>query len=106
MLTSLYGKLCEFCGEKEQFDDVTMLLIEVAKEDVITLSPPTYDDIPKITDRINSQLCGDGEKIAELDKLAEENGSDYQKLMEIQAEKDELDTALMELYERWEALNG
>ena len=77
VLTSLYGKLCEFCGEKEQFDDVTMLLIEVAKEDVITLSPPTYDDIPKITDRINSQLCGDGEKIAELDVIIDELINNY-----------------------------
>ncbi|MBR6839057.1 MAG: hypothetical protein IKM82_00525, partial [Oscillospiraceae bacterium] len=36
----------------------------------------------------------------------EQYATDYQKLMEIQAEKDELDTALMELYERWEELNA
>ena len=45
------------------------------------------------------------EKIAGLDQLAEENGSDYQKLMEIAAEKDALETELMELYEKWEELN-
>ena len=45
------------------------------------------------------------EKIADLDRQAEENGSDYQKLMEIAAEKDALETELMELYEKWEELN-
>ena len=45
------------------------------------------------------------EKIAALDQLAEENGSDYQKLMEIAAEKETLETELMELYEKWEELN-
>ena len=45
------------------------------------------------------------EKIAELDREAEANGSDYQKLMEIAAEKEEQEAALLELYERWEALN-
>ena len=45
------------------------------------------------------------EKIAGLDQLSEENGSDYQKLMEIAAEKETLETELMELYEKWEELN-
>ena len=45
------------------------------------------------------------EKIAALDQLAEENGSDYQKLMEIAAEKETLENELMELYEKWEELN-
>ena len=45
------------------------------------------------------------EMIAGLDQLAEENGSDYQKLMEIAAEKETLETELMELYEKWEELN-
>ncbi len=43
-------------------------------------------------------------KIAELDTSAEENASDYQKLMEIDAQKSELDRQLSELYEKWEAL--
>ena len=44
-------------------------------------------------------------KIAELDALAEENASDYQKLMEIDAQKAEMEEQLMELYEKWEELN-
>ena len=43
-------------------------------------------------------------KIAALD--AEANGSDYQKLMELSAEREGLENELLELYEQWEELNG
>ena len=45
-------------------------------------------------------------KVAELDTLAEENAADYQKLMEIDERKNELEVQLTELYEKWEALCG
>ena len=45
-------------------------------------------------------------KIAALDAEAEANGSDYQKLMELSAEREGLETELLELYEQWEELNG
>ena len=41
----------------------------------------------------------------ELDEQAEANATDYQKLMEIEEEKNQLDEKLMELYEKWEELN-
>ena len=44
-------------------------------------------------------------RIAELDALAEEHATDYQKLMEISEEKENLELELLELYERWEALD-
>ena len=45
-------------------------------------------------------------KIAALDAEAEANGSDYQKLMELSAEREGLENELLELYEQWEGLNG
>ena len=45
-------------------------------------------------------------KIAALDAEAEANGSDYQKLMELSAEREGLENELLELYEQWEKLNG
>ena len=45
-------------------------------------------------------------RIAALDAEAEANGSDYQKLMELSAEREGLETELLELYEQWEELNG
>ncbi len=44
-------------------------------------------------------------RLAELDAQAEEYASDYQKLMELDAEKEALNEKLMELYEAWEALS-
>ena len=45
-------------------------------------------------------------KIAALDAEAEANGSDYQKLMELSAEREGLENELLELYDQWEELNG
>ena len=45
-------------------------------------------------------------KIAALDAEAEANGSDYQKLMELSAEREGLENELLELYKQWEELNG
>ena len=45
-------------------------------------------------------------KIAALDADDEANGSDYQKLMELSAEREGLENELLELYEQWEELNG
>ena len=41
-----------------------------------------------------------------LDAEAEANGSDYQKLMELSAEREGFENELLELYEQWEELNG
>ena len=45
-------------------------------------------------------------KIAAIDAEAEANGSDYQKLMELSAEREGLENELLELYKQWEELNG
>ena len=42
------------------------------------------------------------EQIAELDKLAESYSTDYEKLMEIDSEKEGLNDKLLEAYEAWE----
>ena len=44
-------------------------------------------------------------QLQELDKQAEEFAADYQKLMEIDAQKEALNDQLLELYEKWEALS-
>ncbi len=41
---------------------------------------------------------------AELDKLAESYSTDYEKLMEIDSEKESLNDKLLEAYESWEVL--
>ncbi len=64
---------------------------------------------PKNTAKAMAKLEKDIAKLegqlAGLDKLAEEHATDYQKLMEISEEKESLELELLELYERWEALD-
>ena len=44
-------------------------------------------------------------RLAALEEESERSASDYQKLMELDAQKEDLNTALLELYEHWEALS-
>jgi len=64
---------------------------------------------PKNTGKAMAKLEKDIAKleaqIAGLDALAEEHATDYQKLMEISEEEENLEMELLELYERWEALD-
>ena len=43
---------------------------------------------------------------AQIEALAEENATDYQKLMEIEAQKEELNAQLLALYEKWEEMSS
>ena len=73
ILASLYENALKFSGGAEQFDDITMLLFECVKSRSFSLSSPTYDDIPPLTDKINEFVKGfDGDKIAELDVIIDE----------------------------------
>ena len=107
-ITDFRGGYREFSAWRERQQLVTQIEKQKEKEQPKEKKPkperPKNND--KAIARLEREIQRQEEKIAELDKLCEEYATDYQKLMEIQAEKDELDTALMELYERWEELNG
>ena len=59
----------------------------------------------KALQKLEREIARQEERIAELDREAEAYATDYQKLMEISAEKEEQEAALLELYERWEELS-
>ena len=78
VLLSVYEKAVEFAGDAEQFDDITMLLIECLKSEAITLLSPTFEDIPALTDKINAFVGGfDKDKISELDVIIDEMVNNY-----------------------------
>ncbi len=56
--------------------------------------------------RIEREISRLEEKIADLDREAERYSADYQKLLEIGGQREELDGQLMGLYEKWEELHG
>ncbi len=43
--------------------------------------------------------------MAALEEAEQENASDYQKLMELGAQKEEINAQLLELYDKWEELS-
>lgn len=67
--------------------------------------PPRAKNNDKAAARIEREIQKLEEKLALLDREAENHGSDYQKLMEISEQKEALDFQLLELYEKWEELN-
>ena len=107
-ITDFRGGYREFRAWRERQDLVTQ--IEKQKEREQPKEKKPKPERPKNNDkaiaRLEREIARLETRIAELDKEAEEHGSDYQKLMEIQAGKDELEAELTELYARWEELNA
>ena len=68
--------------------------------------PPRPANAERLIAKTEREIAALEEKIAALDREAEEYGSDYEKLLELGAKKEELDRRLMALYEKWEELNA
>ena len=77
---------------------------EQKKEPKLKPQRPKNND--KALQRLEREIGKLEEKIAALDALAEEHAADYQKLMELGAEKEQLEAELLALYERWEELDA
>ena len=78
VLATLYERAVAFAEGTEQFDDITMLLLECVRSKSITLASPKYEDIPVVTDKINAFAEGlDRDKIAELDVIIDEVLNNY-----------------------------
>ena len=71
-----------------------------------TLRPPRPKNNEKSIAKLEKEIAKLEAQSAELDRQSEEFSSDYQKLMDIQQQKDALDEELLALYERWEELNA
>ena len=54
--------------------------------------------------RLEKEIAALEKQIAEIEALEQENASDYQKLMELGEQKNELDEKLTAAYESWEAI--
>ena len=67
--------------------------------------PVRTPNAEKQSARLEREIGKLEEKLAALERECEANATDYQKLMELEAQKEELNDALMALYEQWEELN-
>ncbi len=88
------------------------------RQAVYQQAAPKKDDVPKKADRkprapnndkaiakLEREIARLEAKLAELDAEAERFATDYQKLMELDAQKDALNSDLLALYEKWEELS-
>ena len=88
------------------------------RQAVYQQAAPKKDDVPKKADRkprapnndkaiakLERDIARLEAKLAELDAEAERFATDYQKLMELEAQKDALNSDLLALYEKWEELS-
>ena len=103
-ITDFRGGYREYCAWKERQEQ-----FRPAEK-----SPPKKEEkkkthVPnaeKQLARIEREISRLEEKLAELDREAERWSSDYQKLLELDRQREELDEQLMGLYEKWEELHG
>ncbi len=105
-ITDFRGGYREYCAWRERQDQLRLTAAQPKQEKKEEKKKPHQPNSEKQIAKTEREIARLEEKIAALDKEAEENGADYQKLMEISAEREELDEQLMALYEKWEELHG
>ena len=107
VITAFRGGYREYCAWRER--QTVFAQNEKQREKEQKKETKTKPQRPKNNDKalqkLEREIARQEEKIAEKDREAEAYATDYQKLMEISAEKEELEAALLELYERWEELS-
>ena len=104
-ITDFRGGYRDYCAWKERqqlLRQTEQKKAPVKKEEKKPRTPNMDKQIAK-TEREIARL---EEKFAQLEARAEENATDYQKLMEIEEEKEELNTQLLALYEKWEEMSS
>ena len=103
-ITDYRGGYRDYCAWRDRqlsFSQNEQKKAPVKKEEKRARTPNT-DKLLAKTEREIARLEG---KIAELDASAEAFATDYQKLMEIEEQKEELNEQLLSLYEKWEELS-
>ena len=106
-ITDFRGSYSEYCVWKERqsvFEQASKQR-EKEKEKEKPAKAPKPKNTGKAMAKLEKDIAKLEAQIAGLDALAEEHATDYQKLMEISDEKETLEMELLELYERWEALD-
>ena len=106
-ITDFRGGYSEFCQwrDRQEIFRRNERAAQKKKEPKAEQKKKPASGSDKAIARVEREISKLEAKIAELDAEAEANGSDYQKLMELSAEREELEARLLELYEEWEALN-
>lgn len=104
------GKVFDYRGTYSQYREYMArqaVFTQTAKQEVKRKEPQPKKKSggsEKQRNKLEREIAKLEEQLTELDKTAEDFASDYQKLMEIEAQKEELNDRLLEAYEAWEVL--
>ena len=108
-ITDFRGGYSEYCQWRErqsvfaQNERNNFKKSAVKKEQAKKPSSPNRD---RAIAKLEREIAKLEASAAEIDKLCEEYATDYQKLMELDSQKNALDEELLSLYEKWEELNS
>ncbi len=95
-----YGQMREYLSRQEVFTRTAKAESRAAKPE--KKSSPNRE---KRLARLEREIAALEEQTADITALEQENASDYHKLMELGAQKEELNEKLLELYGQWEELS-
>ena len=103
-ITDFRGGYLEFCAWRDRQTALQQTEKTVQRKE--EKKKPHLPKQEKQLAKIERDIARLEEKIAALDAQAEEHAADYQKLLELDGQKEALESELMALYERWEELHG
>ena len=105
------GRITDYRGTYSEFREYKVrqeVFNQTAKQEVKKKQPKPKKksgSSEKQRLKLEREIAKLEEKISELDKLAEVYSTDYEKLLEIDSEKESLNDKLLEAYELWEGLS-
>lgn len=102
-ISDFRGGYQDFCAWRER--RAVFIQTEKAAKKKKEPKKPRSPGTDKLLARTEREIGKLEEKIAALDAESEKYAADYQKLLEIESEKEPLNEELMTLYEKWEALS-
>ena len=105
-VTDYRGGYRDFCAWRERQQAIAPAPAKAAPEKKPAEKKPRVPNQDKLIAKTEREIARLEGRLAELDAQAEAHASDYQKLMELDAQKEELNEQLLALYEKWEELNS
>ncbi len=102
-ITDFRGGYGDYCKWRERQEVFAQTERNTTRKKAVKKEPSPNKE--RASAKLEREIAKLEEKAAELERQCEEFSADYQKLMELDAQKKALDDELMLLYEKWEELN-
>ena len=102
-ITDFRGSYGDYCKWRERQEVFAQTERNTTRKKAVKKEPSPNKE--RASAKLEREIAKLEEKAAELERQCEEYSADYQKLMELDAQKKNLDDELMLLYEKWEELN-